>query len=167
MGPEVALAMGVDDSSRDPFGRTRAEREAAALPVLLRAHHLIRCGWVKGRFTATSPSGHLCYSLSAAVGTAGEGGIVAEYARRVLRRCAGTHALPEWEEHPFRTQRDVLALLELAITHCGGRVPGRGGWRVAAPPERPSTRVDTKSARVDAPARRAVRRAAQRKAGVQ
>lgn len=126
------LAAPVETDVRDAYGRTPEEQRAAALAVLRKAHDLVRRGWVQRASGGEDAEGRWRVSLYGAVAEASGGDIRGEYARRVLRRLAGTSDLVAWNDHPFRTQREVLSLLERAVAECGGMAPRRGGWRVAS-----------------------------------
>jgi hypothetical protein len=65
--------------------------------------------------------------------------IKAWYARKLLQRVE--FFLLKWEEHPLRTQEEVLQLIRKAIVLGGGnpppmpvpkRQPSRGGWVVSS-----------------------------------
>lgn len=73
----------------------------------------------------------VAFSLVGAVRTAGEGGIVAEHALRTLRRLTCENNLVTWNDHPLRTKRAVMDLLDEAITAHGGRKPRNGGWNIS------------------------------------
>lgn len=98
----------------DAFGLSSRQQEVAALATLRAAHLLVQ-------------QGRLVWQ---ALAEAGEGGITAEYARRLVRRVIGTHDIPGWESHRFVTRADRLRALGAACVLAGGVPPPRGGWRV-------------------------------------
>lgn len=110
----------------------------ATLEVLRRARWYCARGWVRGvssvdasgRSFHGQQKGAVAWSLDGAINKAGRGEIVGEYARRALRKATGSLDLPQWNDWPLRTQREVLAALDKAIGLLGGTAPRRGGWVV-------------------------------------
>jgi hypothetical protein len=76
-----------------------------------------------------SESGRVRWSLYGAIAASYSGsGIDAEYARRELRKHVGPD-LPGWNDHPRRTKRQVLDLLDTAIFDLQHPQVRRGAWR--------------------------------------
>lgn len=98
----------------DAFGLTARQQEEAALGTLRDAYALVGKGMEVWR----------------ALSEAGEGGICAEYARRLVRRVIGSHDIPGWESHRHVTRADRLRALAAACVLAGGSPPPKGGWRV-------------------------------------
>jgi hypothetical protein len=111
------------------------------LKVLRRARYLIyRDGWLQREFDippsdlAMARGWSLHYAIAeAAAGEDGRPHIRVEWTRRLIRKLTG-HNIPEWNDHPLRTKRDVIALLDRAIELGGGRAPRSGGHHVSHGP---------------------------------
>lgn len=103
----------------DVYGLTPRQQEAAALGTLRDAHVLVQRGWLTWK----------------AISEAGEGGITAEYARRLVRRVIGHHDIPGWDAHAFRTKAERLRVLGAACVLAGGKPPQRGGWKLTTKQE--------------------------------
>lgn len=92
------------------------EQRRLALPVLIKARELVKAG---------EP---LVFALAAAGGAR----IVSEYGRRAVRTVLKEPNLLGWQEHPGRTNHDVLRALDRAIALCR-RKGHAGGWFVTGP----------------------------------
>lgn len=111
------------------------EQHRRALVVLRGARRLVARGWCRGAqcadasgdssFTMGAP---VAWSLYGAIATAGAASIDCEYARRLVRKRIDTH-IPQWNDHPMRTQRDVLYLLDSLCEYKATR-----GWTVTHGP---------------------------------
>lgn len=110
------------------------EQDRLAVPVLKAAWALISRGWCRGYAcnSKREPAGFneepAFYSLVAALNAAPSDNLHVEYAKRALRRALYEHNLPAWNDHPTRTKREVLRLLERVIS--GNEPKRRGGWQV-------------------------------------
>lgn len=117
------------------------DRRAEMLRILLYAREqLVRDGWVRGEFLADESGAPrrrvdgdpltICDALNLSPVT------VARWeARLLLQRIAGHPDLVAWNAHPYRTARDVEALLDSAIHELGG-IPPRERVRDARKPAR-------------------------------
>jgi hypothetical protein len=94
------------------------EQRRLALPVLVKARELIKQG----------------EPLVFALAGAGDGRIVSEYARRAVRTVLKEPNLLGWQEHPGRTNHDVLRAVDRAIALCK-RKGHAGGWLVSNGPK--------------------------------
>lgn len=107
-------------------------QQSKGIEVLRLARVLISRGWCHHAMAVRLPGGDIAYSLSGAISEAGEAGLVAEYARRILRKYIGE--IGAWNDHPLRRKREVLALLDRCILEIGRGVARihRGGWSIGA-----------------------------------
>lgn len=94
------------------------EQRRLAIPVLIAARAMVKEG----------------EPLVLALAAAGDGRIVSEYARRAVRTVLKEPNLLGWQEHPGRTNHDVLRALDRAIALCR-RKGHAGGWLVSSGPK--------------------------------
>lgn len=106
------------------------KNEEAKRALLTQARALVARGW-SGRHVALDAEGRPCFVDSSEavawslVGALNAAPVVCHpiyrhRARGLLTRLACGFDLPGWEEHPFRTQDDVLDLLDRALAEVGG-----------------------------------------------
>lgn len=120
------------------------EQDIRAVPVLRAARAFIKRGWSRRHPTADAQGEPaewtgkptVAWTLVGAIKEASDG-IEAEYAIRLMKRRLYEWNLPDWNDHPIRTRRDVVRAIERAIgAHAPRRRPGPvcssmagGGWR--------------------------------------
>lgn len=133
---------------RDAFGRTKAQQDAHALPVLCGAFRVLSMGWMPARdldeLTLRSkprPDGVRSLVEALVWSSQDDTMIDIEYARRLVRKFE--FFFNQWEGEPRRTKDEVLLLLRKAIVLGGGVVPSlplapirsrhhAGGWTVSS-----------------------------------
>jgi hypothetical protein len=133
---------------RDAFGRTKAEQDTHALPVLLGAFEQLARAWIPNDAVAElrardqePPGEALALWEALAASSCDESFIDVEYARRLIRKLEGD--FNRWEAHPLRTHEEVLRLVRKAIVLAGGEPPPlplvsneparlRGGWTISS-----------------------------------
>ena len=128
----------------DAFGRDKRAQDAHALPVLAGAFELLCAGWCADFSLEKWGNTPIPEHLWDLIGALGEScqcstGIDVVYARRLLQKFEFN--LLHWEQHPRRTQEDVLRLVQRAIVLGGGDPPAiprpepvrrRGGWAISS-----------------------------------
>lgn len=137
--PRILVEMKRSEPLRfHPLALKYGVNESSVLRVLMTARNYVIHGWCQqtpwcdesgdSKPESMGPATH--FSLVGAVRTAGAGGLVAEYALRLLKNVVGEWNLGDWNDNPVRTRAQVVALLDASVEAAGGAPRRRGGWVV-------------------------------------